>query len=111
MNKREQPSGRELDKVLLRAMKFAQEARDVVGLGSVDSTITPTRGGGRWVGPKSYRVTLWLRPWEYLEVLERMRRDGHPGGITSYLLRGYRAHQRSKDAQPRQQRRKLAAVG
>jgi len=104
------PSGRELEKILARAMAFAQQGRDRVGLGRVDATITSTRGG-RWVGPKAYRVTLWLRPWEYLEVLERMRRDGYAGGLTGYLLRGYRAHHRARDTGAARGRERVAAAG
>lgn len=39
----------------------------------------------RTVGPRSYKITLWLRPWEYLELFEQQKKDGHRGSLTKWM--------------------------
>jgi len=106
------PTGRELEKVLAKARALAQQGRDSKGLGHVDATIRRRRDGSRWVGPTAYKMTLWLRPWEYLEVIERMRQERYRGSVTSFLLRGYLAHhqQQHRTVQRARERARVAVA-
>lgn len=89
-----------LQRVLTEAFRRAAKSREAKGLPPGDAKIRRTRGGGRWVGPSSYRITLWLRPWEYVALLDEHRRSRHKGSITSYIQAMFRpaAAQRAKRA-------------
>lgn len=76
---------KQLQRVLTEAFRRSQKSRERKGLPVPDAEIKRTRGGGRWVGPKSYRITLWLRPWQYLALCEDQRKSHHRGSLTSYL--------------------------
>lgn len=39
----------------------------------------------RRVGPRSYKITLWLQPWQYLELFEQQKKDRHHGSLTAWM--------------------------
>lgn len=91
-----------IEATLAAAFARAEKSRRAAGMSprSIVATSRP-RAGGNWIGPTSYRITLWLRPWEYLEVLETMRHERFNGSITKYLSRPFQSTAPIKQSKPK----------
>lgn len=104
------PNSNDLEKVFAAAFERAEQSR--VAAGMAPRKKAPARkapDGRRYVGPHAYRLTLWLKPWEYLDLLEEQRRASHKGPLHSFVVGRATSGRTLAAARPRV-RHKLRAV-
>ena len=104
------PNSADLEKVFAAAFERAEGSR--VAAGMTPRKKVPVRkapDGRRYVGPRAYRLTLWLKPWEYLDLLEEQRRASHKGNLLSFVVSRATSGRTLATAKPRA-RHRLRAV-
>ena len=75
-----------LEQTLKEAFNYAQLSRKDRGLAPMSTAPTrKTRDGTPWIGPSGYKITLWLPPWHYADLLRARQRAGFKGSITKFL--------------------------
>lgn len=103
---------RNLEKIMAAAFAQAERSRGDAGMKPRSAKIQRGPDGQRTVGPKRYRLTVWLAPWEYLDMFEEMRHARFTGSVTKWAQSRVTSG-RVPQAQTRRQqpRERLRATG
>ncbi len=97
----------ELSRVFNAAFKEAEKSRVAAGMDPRKRVpIAMHKDGRRFVGPRRYRVTVWLEPQEYLDLLESRRHARFKGSLRDFMISMAATTSRKAKARPR-----LRAVG
>lgn len=67
------------------ALAFAQARRKSVGLPQADQQVRRKRDGTRMVGPDKYKVTLFLQPWHYADLIHYKQKRGISYGLNKII--------------------------
>lgn len=85
-----------LETLVRQAFHAAWESRTKAGLGAPASKIWRRRDGTRGIGPKTYRVTLYLQPWQYASLIDQKRRAGFAGSLNAFMMAAMVGHAPSR---------------
>lgn len=67
-----------LEATFHEAFNHAQQARQAGGLKPLPATMRKARDGSPRIGLEAYKVSLWLRPWHYADLLRLKERTRAP---------------------------------
>ena len=67
------------------AWSLAQARRKSVGLPPGEPEVRNLRGGGKAVGPEYYKVTCYLRPWHYADLVHYKQKHDISYGLNKII--------------------------
>jgi hypothetical protein len=97
-----------LEECLREAKRLANGQRRSKGLPSMDYEETTRADGTKWVGPTRYKITLFIDPWHYVDLVTaagRGRKTMSPTGLITKLIEEHVPH-----VAARPKKKKLASV-
>ncbi len=74
-----------LELMFLDALAKANARRKSVGLPPAEPTVRKLRDGTKAVGPDSYKITLYVRPWHYADLIHFKNKHEIPYGLNKII--------------------------
>lgn len=77
----------DLERTFADAFMLASQSRKLKGLPRLTQEPRRARDGSRRIGPGSYKITMWLQPWHYADLVHAREADKFTGSLHKYLER------------------------
>lgn len=89
------------------ALGFAQQRRKSIGLRPAETDARVKRDGTRLVGPDSYKLTIYLHPWHYADLIHHKNRRNLSYGLNKIIEKLIEDHIDHVAARPPKKPKKL----
>lgn len=75
----------DLENTLRDAFRLAQNSRREAGLAPREMEVRKRRDGSKQYGPTSYKMTIWLNPWRYADLMHARAVARRPVSANKFL--------------------------
>jgi hypothetical protein len=99
-----------LEAMFKEAVAMANARRRSIGMAPLEPTVRKMRDGTKAVGPEAYKLTIFLRPWHYADLIHFKKKHGISYGLNKIIERLIEDHIEKISARPAKPKKKSLAT-